>query len=211
MQQHFNDAVPQCNKFWSVQPDGGESADRITNSIMFMIAVDKMPLSTVENVGFWRSAKTVAPLYQVPSRNSIMKLLDAKYNLLKERLKDKIQNIALYSLTRDNWTDISNQSYQGVSLHYLSADVKLTSCCIGVFPLYSNHTSNYPAEAFASVIEDFNLYISKISTVVCDGAPNLRKVVTDILLNQAVNLHALLTSYHIWYLTRLSTCLKREL
>lgn len=49
-------------------PEGGQIADRITLSILYMIAIDKLPLSTVEAKGFKMLMKTTAPLYNIPSR-----------------------------------------------------------------------------------------------------------------------------------------------
>lgn len=58
---------------------GGTIACNITNLIMYMIAKDNLPLSIVENEGFQRFMKIITPLYKVPSRKTITKLLDAKY------------------------------------------------------------------------------------------------------------------------------------
>lgn len=51
---------------------------------MYMIATDKMALTTVENKGFQQLMKTTVPLYKVPSRRTITKLIEMRYEALKE-------------------------------------------------------------------------------------------------------------------------------
>lgn len=97
--------------------DGGQIADKITLSIMYMISVDKLPLSTVQSRGFKILMKTVAPLYSIPSRKTLTNLLETRYNIMKEQFKEKIKKALSYTLTCDNWTDCTNQSYLGVTIH----------------------------------------------------------------------------------------------
>ena len=146
-----------------------------------MIAVDKMPLSTVENKGFKLVVKTMAPLYTMPSRKTITKLIDVRYKVLKERFIAILEKVDSYSMTCDNWTDVTNLSYLGVTIHYITEQVEMKSGCVGVFPLSENHTSQYLGECLNSVIEDFNLDKSKIMAVVTDSAANIKKAVHDTL------------------------------
>lgn len=130
-----------------------------------MIAVDKMPLSTVQNEGFKLLMKTVAPLYIVPSRKTVIRLIDVRYDVLKERFIATLKEIDSYSITCDNWTDVGNQSYLGVTIHYVTPQIEMKSGCVGVFPLSENHTSQYLGECLTSVIKDFNLELSKITAL----------------------------------------------
>lgn len=59
--------------------DGGTSFKNITNAILYMLATDYCPLSTVENEGFRNLMKTLAPRYKIPSRRSITRYMDDKY------------------------------------------------------------------------------------------------------------------------------------
>ncbi|CAL1687618.1 unnamed protein product [Lasius platythorax] len=55
-----------------------------------MIAKDNFPFQTVENEGFQYLLKTVAPLYKLPGRKSITKLMEEKYELLSMIIKEKL-------------------------------------------------------------------------------------------------------------------------
>lgn len=74
-----------------------------------MIAVDKMPLSTVQNEGFKLLMKT-APLYTMPSRKTVTRLINVRYDVLKERFIATLKEIDSYSITCDNWTDVATDA-----------------------------------------------------------------------------------------------------
>ncbi|XP_039310411.1 zinc finger BED domain-containing protein 4-like [Solenopsis invicta] len=158
-----------------------EASDKITNAILYMIAADKMPLSIVQNDGFQWVIKTLAPLYTMPSRKTVTRLIDVRYEVLKNRFISTLKEVDSYSITCDNWTDVGNQSYLGVTIHYVTKQIEMKNGCIGVFPMSENHTSQYLRECLNSVVEDFNLDQSKIMAVVTDKAANIKKAVRDFM------------------------------
>jgi len=129
-------------------------ANTITNTIAFMITKD-VPLSIVENEGFQQLMRTVACLYKFPSRKIITKLLDLKYEILKSEFINNIKNVSLFTITCDIWTDVSNKSYLGVTIHYLKTETLLTKGTIGVIPLENNHTSEYIKNELLSILKKF--------------------------------------------------------
>lgn len=74
--------------------------------------------------------KTIAPLYTLPSKKTIIRLLDLKYDILKSKFINDIQNITSFTITCDIWTDISNKSYLGITVHYLKNETLLTKTTI---------------------------------------------------------------------------------
>lgn len=98
--------------------DGGSKASEITNKLVFMIAKDNMPLSTVEKEGFQTFMKCVSPLYTIPSRKMITSLIEEKYTYLSNLIKEELSNVDDIALTTDIWTDINTKSYLGVTAHY---------------------------------------------------------------------------------------------
>lgn len=165
------------NSFFVI--DGGFLANKLSNCIMYMIASENLPLSIVDSKGFKRLMNTAAPLYKVPSRRTITRLMDAKYDILKERFKKDLKLGSSYTVTCDIWTDISNQSYLGVTIHYLRHELILINATIGVFPLTQNHTAKYIREKLVSVIESFEIDLSSITAFVTDSGANMIKAITD--------------------------------
>lgn len=164
---------------FSLFTDGGSLASKLTNCILFMIASENLPLSIVESKAFKRLMNTAVPLYTIPSRRTITRLIDAKYDVLKERFKDDLKLASTYTLTCDIWTDVGNQSYLGVTIHYLQHEFVLTNATIGVFPLTQNHTADYIREMIISIIQSFGVDVSSITALVIDSAANMVKAITD--------------------------------
>lgn len=146
-----------------------------------MIAKDKEPLSIVDREGFNLLMKVVAPLYRIPDRKTLTKLMDNRYVEAKECYKSTLEKALSYTLTCDNWTDCTFQSYLGVTIHYLSEDLVMKNGCLGVFPLHTNHTGEYLTECLNSVMDDFKLDRTKIMAITSDGAANIKAAVHNVV------------------------------
>lgn len=163
---------------------GELQSDKITAALMFMIAKDKEPLSIVHREGFKHLMKIIVPLYRIPDRRKITKLMENRYVELKEFYKANLERALSYTLTCDNWTDCTFQSYLGVTIHYLSQEFQnliMKNGCLGVFPLHTNHTAEYLAECLNSVIDDFKLDKKKIMAITSDGAANIKAAIHNIV------------------------------
>lgn len=58
----------------------GSKNTRITDAIGKFIVHDNLPFSVVEGKGFLNILKELAPLYKVPTRNTIKYRIDKKYD-----------------------------------------------------------------------------------------------------------------------------------
>lgn len=154
-------------------------ADRITNAVLYRIAVDNAPLSIVKNDGFKLLMKTAVPLYNLPSRKTITRLMAIKYEMLKKNVKVHLKEVMSYTITCDNWTDISNQSYIGITIHYAMPNGVLKNRCLAVEPLYESHTAAYLSEILLSVLDSFELNPENATAIVSDSAANIKKAVYD--------------------------------
>ncbi|XP_044014118.1 E3 SUMO-protein ligase ZBED1-like [Aphidius gifuensis] len=167
------------SKITSLAP-GGHTHDELTNAILFMIAKDKLPMSMVENEGFRYLCSKFKPLYNIPSRKTISTALEDRYKILKERFVTQIQQATTYSLTLDNWSDRTKQTYIAVTIHYLNNQWELIDGTIGMFPLYDNHTAEYLKNAIEFILDDFKLEKAKIVGVTTDRAANILKAVHEL-------------------------------
>ncbi|KYN21735.1 hypothetical protein ALC57_05886, partial [Trachymyrmex cornetzi] len=90
----------------------------ITNKIIFMLAKDNMPFSTVEKEGFYTLMKTLVPLYKIPCRKTITRCLEEKYEILSRLIKNQLAT-KYVSLT----TDISTEKTAIKSLTIIATSV----------------------------------------------------------------------------------------
>ncbi|XP_015123501.1 zinc finger BED domain-containing protein 4 isoform X2 [Diachasma alloeum] len=173
----IDEAFEKINSF----AKGGAKADQITNALIYMITKDKEPLNIVNKKGFQNLMKVIAPHYTLPSRKTVTKLVTSRYTKMKESYSSNLQKAVSYTLTCDNWTDCTFQSYLGVSIHYLSEDLQMKNGILGVFPLDKNHTAVYLKDSLTSVITDFGLDKSKIMAITSDGASNIRAATESLV------------------------------
>ncbi|XP_070159825.1 E3 SUMO-protein ligase ZBED1-like isoform X3 [Polyergus mexicanus] len=158
---------------------GGSAAAKITNAILFMIAADNCPLSTVENKGFRALMKTTAPLYKVPNRKSITKEIELRYHEMKNAFRKNLAVGTTHTLTCDIWTDTSNQSYLGITNHYLTPELEIKNSCLGVLPLSERHTADYILRNLRDCLESFDIETSDVTAIVTDCGANIKKAAID--------------------------------
>ncbi|PRD32518.1 UNVERIFIED_CONTAM: hypothetical protein NCL1_20191, partial [Trichonephila clavipes] len=98
--------------------DNAVKRGQINYAIVFMAAKDGLLLNTVEKTEFNYLMKVVTPLYKIPARETIIQMIDDKYDVLSTQLKLKIQEVETLSLTADVWIDSHNsQGYLGLTGH----------------------------------------------------------------------------------------------
>lgn len=143
-----------------------------------MLATDNCPLSTVENEGFCTLMKTIAPRYKIPSRRTITRYMDDKYEHLHGMFKREIAQVTTLTLTCDIWFDISNRGYLGITVHYLHNN-KMKSGCLGVLPLEESHTAHYISEILMEGIQFFEINRETVTAIVTDNGANIKKATID--------------------------------
>ena len=118
---------------------------------MYMVAKDNLPLRTVERDGFLRFCKIVTPLYKIPSRRTLTRMLDDKFEILSEMVQTSISAAEYYSLTADVWTDTcNNRSFLGMTVHFLEG-IQFKSFALVARPLEGSHTKDYLAAEIRSL------------------------------------------------------------
>ena len=156
-------------------------ADKIKNAVLFMICKDLLPISTVEYEGFLTLLKLLAPTYKPPSRKTLVKMLESRYDIMKEIFIKELADADFYCIICDNWTDCSNQSYMGVTIHYLMKSGEMKTGCLGCILLHEWHTADYFKKSLQDIFEGFNITTEKISAIVSDGEAAIKKVCIEIV------------------------------
>lgn len=137
-----------------------------------MIAVDNNPLSMSEKRGFKHFMKVAVPLFAPPSRKTITKLMDCKFETLSEKIKIDLEKIKQVCLTTDCWTDFNTKTFMGLTVHYPKNAV-IISINLGAFPLQERHTSDYLGQQLIRLCTQRKILKSSVTTVITDDAPNI--------------------------------------
>ncbi|XP_003241803.1 zinc finger BED domain-containing protein 1-like [Acyrthosiphon pisum] len=170
---------------------GGSKTIAITDALIYMLAKDNLPLSTTEKPGFVHFMRKAAPMYKVPSRKIVTKLVQSKYEVLSSLVKSKLSNIEYITITADIWTDIINTtSFLGMTAHFLNnSKLDLESITIGVLELADNHTSDHISEWFEKQLNEWGIQKDKVVNVVTDSGSNIKSAVKKTFNTSGVDKH----------------------
>lgn len=98
------------------------------DALLYMIAKDNLPLSTTERGGFKLFVKKLQPLWNIPCEPTVTKKLHEKYELLRDRVIEKLTEVESVCLTTDIWTHKHTmRSYLGITAHYRDGKLYTTN------------------------------------------------------------------------------------
>ncbi|CAJ0651231.1 5608_t:CDS:2, partial [Entrophospora sp. SA101] len=97
-----------------------------------------------------------------PHFNKFINLLNGRY---------KPPSLAF---TTDIWSSMTNQSYLGITLHFIDDDWNLKNLTLDVIHLEDHHTGNIIADKVFNLLDEFNL-TTKVLAFTTDNAANMLK------------------------------------
>lgn len=155
--------------------------DKIDQLVMQMLIKDYQPFSIVEDEGFRNLIKILAPGYQIPSRKYLSKsLLDKMYDDCYKKVTNNLKEVKGICITTDHWTSAANESYIGVTAHYINDNFKLCSVLLQCIKFEGAHTAVAIATELRRVLNCWNLR-HKLVIAVTDNASNVTKAIKDEL------------------------------
>ncbi|XP_040181188.1 E3 SUMO-protein ligase ZBED1-like [Rana temporaria] len=113
--------------------------------------------------------------YNLPSRRTIDAVIGQMYNEKLTQHKKAIESIHSIALTTDFWTSNNNESYCGITGHWIDSDWKLTSVALGCLLVDERHTAENVAGFYKEFAATWN-----ISDKICCITDNARNMVAAI-------------------------------
>ncbi|XP_039302657.1 uncharacterized protein LOC105206684 isoform X2 [Solenopsis invicta] len=102
---------------------GGTRECEITQSLLYMICKDNLPLSCTEKEGMKKFLNTAIPLYKAPSRKTITSLIENKYIFLQAIVRNKMSEVNKISITTDIATVMNaTRSFIVLTAHYIDEE-----------------------------------------------------------------------------------------
>ncbi|KAK7901638.1 hypothetical protein WMY93_018407 [Mugilogobius chulae] len=126
----------------------------------------------VEGEGFTNLMKILDPLYKVPCRKTVKTMVEERYQQKKKKAEEDLKKASAVSLTADMWTSRNMDAYLGVTCHYLSDDLDLSTVLLGVQYFPMTHTAAHIAEAASTMMAEWGI-ADKVCAMVTDGARNI--------------------------------------
>ncbi|XP_057319161.1 zinc finger BED domain-containing protein 6-like [Microplitis mediator] len=159
--------------------EGGQKHNEITQALVYMICKDNIPLSCVEKNGLQKFVRTVSPLYKLPSRKKVTRLIENRYNTTKEVLIKALDEANYLSFTSDILTITnSTRSFLVLTAHLIDPIIGKSSPTIQSINLRAqklsqSHTAEYIKETWDNICEEFVINKSKIVSITTDGGANM--------------------------------------
>lgn len=146
--------------------------EKMTQLITEMIAKDLLPIRFVEGEGFKDLMHYVEPQYNVPSRKTVTRRIDALYEKTAASLKDRLSKTARMAITTDAWTSLTTESYITLTCHYI-AEWEMHSAVLETRNFDERHTAVNIANYLKDATEQWLSSSDKVIACVHDNASNM--------------------------------------
>ena len=153
-------------------PPGSKHAQKITRTMAEFIARDMRPVALVEGKGFVKLIETLEPSYRIPSRKTIMKELVAMETEVKCAVAADMEKARYVSLTTEFWTSVANDSYLGITAHFVTPNWELMSYVLQTREVEERHTAVNVAHLLQATAEEWKI-TKKLAAITTDNAPNM--------------------------------------
>ncbi len=160
-------------RLWDIN---SSAAKRITQLIGEMMALDNQPFVMVEDLGFQRLMKHVAPSYQIPSRFPFSdKVIPNLFERAKKATFEKLSESQSISFTSDIWTcQHTNDSYISLSAHWVSDVIPSMQSFVLHSSVFSgSHPGPAIASRFEAMLETWEIPASRCHMVITDNGANM--------------------------------------
>lgn len=138
------------------------------------IASSGRPTAIIEDEGLQTVLRIALQnqAYTLPSRRTIDNVICQMYDVKQKEHKKAIENVPSIALTTDFWTSNNNESYCGITGHWIDSDWRLTSVTLGCLLVEERHTADNVASFYEEFAATWNI-ADKICCVVTDNARNM--------------------------------------
>ena len=142
-------------------------------AVIDWIILDIQPFKVVEGEAFRNMISNFDPNYQLPTRNTIKNFIIKSFNERKNLVKNYIKNIpGKVSITTDIWSSLKNESFLGITVHFIDENWMLRHFTLDIFKFEGSHTGQLIADKIYEILVEFGLE-SKTISMTTDNASNM--------------------------------------
>jgi hypothetical protein len=110
------------------KPVSIEKNKQLDNQLVRLIAREYHPFSLVEDAEFRRFVQILSPGYQIPSRKTLTdSLIPILHHTTVMKVKATLDVATAVCLTADGWTSVNNNSFLGITAHFLDEETNMCS------------------------------------------------------------------------------------
>lgn len=166
---------------------------QLTYSFLKLFTKDLQPFSVFDDAGFKEFVHLLYPVYKIPNRHSIFKvLIPAKYEKCLNAMKDVIEkDLETTYITTDCWTSRNTEGFMVITIHFIDQNFVLKSIVLSCHPYSESHTSDNLSKKIKNVLQQWSVE-NKIVFAVSNNALNIKNMFNILKLkNLGCFAHAL--------------------
>lgn len=143
------------------------------NAVCSLIYKDMRPIAVVEGAGFIELVKALNPSYKLKSRNCYLSKIKAMYASSQEQLKALLQTATDIAFTTDLWSSNRQESYIGITVHWLTTDLKMQHALIATEEMPESSTGVNIKQHLDDNFDRLDI-AEKVVTSVADNGSNVK-------------------------------------
>lgn len=162
------------------RPVSSQLQQDINSSLATWIATSGRPISIVEDEGLQQTLRLALQndSFKLPSRRTVDGLLSKMFDSELLALKSRVEKSTAIAITSDFWTSMGNESYCGITGHWINDDWQMESSALECLHVEERHFAANVAEVYENFAADWGIS-SKIKAVVTDNARNMTAAVAQ--------------------------------
>jgi hypothetical protein len=130
------------------------------------------PFSIVDEEKFRALIKSLSPLTNIPSRDSLKRKIISKFNVLKENIKENLNHVnSKVSLTCDIWSSISGHPYLAITVHFINEEFQMKNFLLDFDLIPFPHDGQQICNKIKEILFEFN-FETKFIAITTDNAKN---------------------------------------
>lgn len=160
------------NQKWCSSNAKSMEMDRLISE---MIALQDLPFSFVEGIGFQRLMQFIAPNYQLRGRHFFTEHICGEYYAtLAKKINDLLKQFEKISFTTDIWSEpSSNVSLLSLTAHGINEDFKRLKVILKCHTFDGRHTGDLIQEKINGMLMEWGIIHEKIHCFVRDSGSNM--------------------------------------
>lgn len=157
-------------------PKNSNMHNKITDSITKYLAMDCLPIYSVEKQGFKQLVSVLTESkYDIPSRNHFAEMAVPKlYNDTRMSVMADLSQSDFYSATTDIWSSIGLYPYISLTIHFISKNWNLETRVLETYPMPQDHTASNISEIIEDMLQLWQIEKKQLVSLTTDNAANMK-------------------------------------
>ena len=153
----------------------------LTDSLTALLAGQMLPFMLVDTPEFRDFVSKLDPRYNPPNRKYFSEIaIPAKYNEIKADVISSMKRAKYFSCTADGWSSCTTEPYLSLTVHFITDDWKLATCCLRTLYMPDSHTGENIASMVRSILREYDCNLSEVVSITTDSGANMVKACKEL-------------------------------